>query len=172
MLKTIIQSFGSVEVNLEVEYTGTETIKYIIENNQFSVLPENSPEENFLTLSLPTDFEKMCAVQNDYHIRSCTPSTITFHNNKTCDIEVFSLGKFLVCEDGLLIMKSFSSMSFEDGLHGMRNYKTHTSEKIENTTDITKKEKLQNLLTEITFVIDSMEADDQFPYMLYKFDTE
>jgi hypothetical protein len=171
MIKNIKRSFGNVDVNLEVKYTGPEIIRYTIEDNKFHQLPENSLEENFQTLSLPDDFEKMCAIQNNYHIISCTPSTITFDNNKTCNVEVFSLGKTLVCENDLLITKSITFDSPEVVLQQIEIYKTQVSEKIENESDVNRKEKLQTLCEEIDFVIASLEADEQFPYMLYKFDT-
>jgi hypothetical protein len=169
MIHTLTTQFKNVNVDIEVEYTGPENIHYTIEDNIFCKLPVNSLEEQFLTLSLPGDFEKLCLVENMYTVKSVTPSTITFDDGKTCDIELFSLRKHLTVVNDELQAVDIPMESIEQALSRLEQFKIFTTETLAATSDTTRQTQLQTLLTEINFVIDSMKEDENFPYMLYKF---
>lgn len=170
MISTIIKQYKNTRLEIEVEYTGPETIDVIIDKDTYSVLPVNSIEENYTTLSLPDDFEKMCFVYNSINILSVSPSTIEFDNGKIIEIYIPNIQKYLAVDDYQLVVKDFDETSTEQFLMGLESYKTITQERLADATDNVLISKLEHLLSEIEFVISSTMSDENFPYMLYAFD--
>lgn len=170
MISKITKSYKNIQVELELEYTGPETENYVIVEDRCEPLPFNSLEENFLTLSLPDDFEKLCIFNNSYKILSTTPSTMEFSNGKICELNIVNLDKYLSVENEELVVKDRNTIvEVEQFLIGMNMYKNQTIEKLSNTTNTTLIEKLEALLEEIEFVIESTANDPNFPYWFYSF---
>jgi hypothetical protein len=171
MISKISKTYQGIALEFEIEYTGTDTIKLVITENDYYILPIGSTETNYITLTLPNDFEKMCLVENYYSVLSISPDTITFDNGKECKINFNSIFKYLDVENQQLAIKDQPiSTTRQDFISGMEVYKIGTLERLQNESDIILKEKLQSLINEIDFVIQNTHEDEKFPYLFYKFE--
>jgi hypothetical protein len=169
MISKIIKNYKNIQVEFELEYTGPETIQYVIIDDRCEPLPLNSLDQNFLTLSLPEDFEKMCLFNGSYKILNMVPDTVEFSNGKICDLKLNNINKYLSIENNELVVRDNNFTDIETFLRGLESYKTQTIEKLSNTTDVILIEKLETLLSEIDFVIDSTENEPDFQYWFYSF---
>ena len=175
MIAQITKNYNNITVTFEVEYTGPELVNYIIDNDNYQVLPDNfmaDSDQTYLTLSLPDDFEKMCLIDNSYTIKSVSPSSIEFDNNTVSNLYLNNIGKKLVVEDGELIVIDQPVVEKDIFLCALIDQKTKYDEQLENTTDPELVQQLENLIAELTFVIDSTNNDPNFLYYFYEFQSK
>ena len=171
MISTISKKYNNINLILEVEYTGPNSVKLFIEDNLFSVLPEESTEENY-TLSLPEHFEELCLIDNLYSVKSVTPSTMEYSNGKSFEIKINSLNKQLVVEQGQLSIKDMPQPTADVFVSSLESYKNIIEQKLSTENNAENLSKLQTLLEDLTFVIDGIKADKDFPYQFYEFPPE
>lgn len=175
MISQIIKNYNNITVTLEVEYTGPELVNYIIDNDNYYVLPYNNTadgDQTYLTLTLPDDFEKMCLIDNSYTIKNFSPSSIEFSNNTVSNLYLNNIGKQLVVEGGELIIVDQPVTQKNTFLSALVNHKTNYVDQLENTTDPELTQQLENLIAELTFVIDSTNNDPDFLYYFYEFQSK
>ncbi len=174
MIHHITKNYNNITVTFEVEYTGPELVNYIIDNDNYQVLPDNfmDSDQTYLTLSLPDDFEKMCLIDNSYTIKSVSPSSVEFDNNTVSNLYLNNIGKKLVVEDGELIVIDQPVVEKDIFLSALIDQKTKYVEQLENTTDPELVQQLENLIAELTFVIDSTNNDPDFLYYFYEFQSK
>jgi hypothetical protein len=171
MIAKIYKTYQGIDLEFDIEYTGLETINLVVNRDDYYILPIDSTEENYISLTLENDFEKMCLVENCYKVLSIFPNTIIFDNKKECKVNFNSFLKYLDVENRQLIIKDQPMPILKDQfLLNIESYKNEMLEKLKNKSDDHSKEKVKSLIGEIDFVINQTKTNEKFPYLFYVFE--